>query len=243
MTDGAAPKLVERRRGSPSRLSVVDLSVTGETDDEHRLGSEEHATTETRASASGSASGSWGSPLLLVCALASLTVGTAVGLALDPAVVWMRGEIAPRTALLVSGGSMLMFLPGLLAHRLFPRPGMFILAMLLVGQAAVPWTNYALDAAASCSLAGVLGEATMGLSTRYRIPLTRRFVHGGALIGLVAAVLNIVGHGATSSVGLALGLVLASTSAGWGVAEVAWRLGPRDREDPHEGTVRLTAPR
>ncbi|MEM8857266.1 MAG: hypothetical protein AAGD96_03040 [Chloroflexota bacterium] len=108
--------------------------------------------------------------------------------------------------LIVSLGSGLLFLPGLLAYSITHGKGIAFLTQLLVGIVMGVLTPYFGDMLFSNVLTGVLLEATIFAVTRYK-PTTYKLMGWiGASLSILAAIGSFIGHGA-------LGLTLLQATA------------------------------
>ncbi|MEM9174457.1 MAG: hypothetical protein AAGC67_04425 [Myxococcota bacterium] len=136
------------------------------------------------------------------------------------------GDGAFASVLALNAGSALLFGPGLLAWTTSRTRGTAFAATLgaaLVTALATPWGAIALF---SGVVTGVLTETVLLTLTRSAPGSESRVIASGAVLGLLAALGSIAGHGSTGlSVAPLLFVLLASAAAAAALAFAAHRAG------------------
>ncbi|MEM9774895.1 MAG: ECF transporter S component [Chloroflexota bacterium] len=117
--------------------------------------------------------------------------------------------------LLISMGSGLLFVPGLLAYAITSNKGIILLTQLVVGLVMGLLTPYLGDMLFSNFLTGILAEGTVFVVTRYQSASYRSMGWAGGILALLAAAGSFIGHGALGLTLVQSALIGGSTILGF----------------------------
>lgn len=113
------------------------------------------------------------------------------------AVSVMNAAMSNSDILLVSAAVMILFLPSFIAARLTTKSVMALIAQIGQGAAFAVLTPYAVDAGLSCVLIGMIVMGVISVVRRRHKLTNAHLIMSGLVIGVIAFILNTVGHGFT----------------------------------------------